>query len=227
MRVKDARRKFFFLHLLPPKYKKKCSVPTSTRFFFSQRRRRDPKPYIHFSSSYRGLKTKSSILCTCCETIEGNVLSPVLKFLDFPTTHIVKPIVKRVDGFVTDRTHRVVKGIYVAAKDIHDLVDDPRKHLAKDSPAASHKNLLRQNKELEDRIRFVEELRETESATRKKTEAEVARQRSRANEAESKLCSMKKQLVQEKKSRRKSVESAKVDLDNEKKTLRATISRLE
>ena len=155
------------------------------------------------------------------------MLSPVLKFLDFPTTHIVKPIVKRVDGFVTDRTHRVVKGIYVAAKDIHDLVDDPRKHLAKDSPAASHKNLLRQNKELEDRIRFVEELRETESATRKKTEAEVARQRSRANEAESKLCSMKKQLVQEKKSRRKSVESAKVDLDNEKKTLRATISRLE
>ena len=160
-------------------------------------------------------------------TIEGNVLSPVMKFLDFPATHIVKPIVKRVDRLVTDRTQSVVKGIYIAAKDIHDLVDDNTRDLVKASPAASHKNLLRQNKELEDRLRFVEELRESETATRKKTEAEVTRQRSRANQAESNLALMKKQLKEEKRKSLKSAKSAKTDLDNEKKALRATISRLE
>jgi hypothetical protein len=155
-------------------------------------------------------------------------VTPVLRFLDYPTKHIVEPIVKRVDRLVTDRTHRVVKGIYTTAKGIHDLVDDRHlSHKVGVSPAASHKNLLRQNKELEDRLRFVEELRETESATRKKTEAEVARQRNRANDAESKLSRMKKQLSQEKKTRRQSLESAKMNLDNEKKALKATISRLE
>ena len=155
------------------------------------------------------------------------MLSPVMKFLDFPATHIVKPIVKRVDRLVTDRTQSVVKGIYIAAKDIHDLVDDNTRNLVKASPAASHKNLLRQNKELEDRLRFVEELRESETATRKKTEAEVTRQRSRANQAESSLARMKKQLKEEKRKSLKSAKSAKTDLDNEKKALRATISRLE